>query len=181
MTLRVGIAGYGTIGGAVARALDDGLDGLALEAITTRRPEHAQQKMEALRHPVPVVPVDELAERCDVVVDSAPKAAFESLALPVLRAGRTLVTVSGAALLAHPEAVELAETHGGRIVLASGAILGLDALRAAAVGHNPTGHHGDAEAASLSRGRASPHRPRHRSQRNQRGRESFLRHRARRS
>jgi len=42
--------------------------------------------------------------------------------------------VSGAALLVASDLVELARENGGRIVLASGAILGLDALRAAAEG-----------------------------------------------
>jgi aspartate dehydrogenase len=44
------------------------------------------------------------------------------------------LTVSGAALLDAPELVELAERNGGKIILATGALLGLDAVRAAAEG-----------------------------------------------
>ena len=53
---------------------------------------------------------------------------------PALRAGRTVVTVSAAALIEHMQVVDLARAHGGRIVLATGALLGFDAVRAAAKG-----------------------------------------------
>jgi aspartate dehydrogenase len=45
-----------------------------------------------------------------------------------------LVTVSGSAILERPDLVDLAKGGGGRIILASGALLGLDAVRAAAEG-----------------------------------------------
>src|SRR5258708_29285977 len=49
-------------------------------------------------------------------------------------AGRVMVTVSAAALIEHMELVERAQANGGRIVIATGALLGLDAVRAAAKG-----------------------------------------------
>jgi aspartate dehydrogenase len=57
-----------------------------------------------------------------------------SIAVPVLEAGRTLVTVSAAAILQHPEIIDLGRRHHARIVLATGALLGFDAVRAAALG-----------------------------------------------
>jgi aspartate dehydrogenase len=75
-----------------------------------------------------------LARLSDVVVECVPKDAFMSIARPALEAGRMLVTVSAAGILAHPEAVDLAKARGGRIILATGALLGLDAVRAAAEG-----------------------------------------------
>jgi aspartate dehydrogenase len=132
--LRVGIVGFGTIGAAVARALDAGIDGLALVGVHTRTPAKALATLAGFAHPVPVVALTELVECADVIVDCAPVAGFARLAQAALGAGRTLVTVSGAALLDHAEFVDLARARGGRIILASGAILGLDALRAAALG-----------------------------------------------
>ena len=41
------------------------------------------------------------------------------------------MTVSGAGLLQHPDVVDAARSGGARIVLATGALLGLDAVRAA--------------------------------------------------
>jgi len=132
--VKVGIAGFGTIGREVGRALDRGVETLVLEAVCSHSRDKALAAMEGFAKPVDVVPPDELARRSDVVVECVPKEAFLDIAAPALRAGRTLVTVSAAALLDHPEMVDLAGRHGGRIILATGALLGLDAVRAAAEG-----------------------------------------------
>lgn len=136
--MKVGIAGFGTIGAKVGRALDaagpSGLDGLTLEAVTGREAEKTRAAVAALARPVEVVTPEELARRCDVVVECVPTAAFLSIAEPTLKAGRTLLTVSAAAILAHPEIVALAKAHNAQIILATGALLGLDAVRAAAQG-----------------------------------------------
>src|SRR5690606_19621609 len=102
------------------------------EAVASGRTEKAQAALAAFREPAPVISAAELASRCDIIVDCAPTSAFCAIAEPALRAGKVLVTVSGAALLQHPEIIDLARAHGGRIILATGALLGLDAVRAAA-------------------------------------------------
>lgn len=132
--MKIGIAGFGTIGRPVAAALDKGIEGMTLAAVCSRDAEKAQRNMDGLSAPVPVVGPDELAEMCDVVVECVPKAAFREIAEPVLRAGKTLLTVSGAGLLVHPDLVDRARDTGSQIVLATGALLGLDAVRAAAEG-----------------------------------------------
>ncbi len=132
--MKVGIAGFGTIGKPVAAALDRGIDGLELAAICSRDQDKARRNMEGLSAPVPVVGPQELAEMCDIVVECVPKAAFRDIAEPALKAGRIFITVSGAGLLIHPDVVEIARQHGAQIILATGALLGLDAVRAAAEG-----------------------------------------------
>lgn len=132
--MKVGIAGFGTIGRPVARALDAGIEGLELEAICARDRDKARRNMVGLSREVPLRTSAELTETCDVIVECVPKAAFMEIAEPALRAGRLFVTVSGAGILAHPEVVDLAREHGARIILATGALLGLDAVRAAAEG-----------------------------------------------
>ena len=132
--MEVGIAGLGTIGTAVARALDGGIDGLRLAAIATRTREKALARMEEFSRPVPILTLQELAKRVNVVVECVPTAAFTEVALPALEAGCILITVSGGALMQHLDLVELAKRSGGRIILATGALLGLDAIRAAAEG-----------------------------------------------
>ncbi|AUN33314.1 aspartate dehydrogenase [Niveispirillum cyanobacteriorum] len=134
MVLRVGIAGYGTIGAAVGRALDAGMEGLTLTAVTSGDAAKARTRMAELKAQVPVVDAATLAELCDIIVECAPTAAFADIALPALARGRTLVTVSGAALLQRPDIIDAAGAHGGRIILATGALLGFDAVRAAAEG-----------------------------------------------
>jgi len=132
--MTVGIAGLGTIGGKVADVLDQGIPGLRLVAVHTRTESTALEHMRSYKNKVALVTADELAEQADIIVDCVPKQGFRAVVEPGLKAGRTIVTVSGAALLANEDLIDLAEKHGGRLILASGALLGLDAIRAAAEG-----------------------------------------------
>ncbi len=132
--LRVGIGGLGTVGYAVAKRLDQGIDGLRLEAVSARDVERAKKRVASFSAPVDVQPLEQLAESCDVVVESAPAAVFHRLAEPAVQAGRVLVPISVGALLEHWSLVNLAESSGARIIVPSGALLGLDAVRAAAEG-----------------------------------------------
>src|SRR6185503_14497135 len=134
MTLRTAIAGLGTIGLPVARALDRGIPGLSLVAVVSRRRDVAEQRLAAAGIKIPVVSMGEMVEMADLVVECAPAKEFRSIAESVLKAGRVLVTVSGAALLENFDLVELAQRHNGRITLVTGALLGLDAVRAAVEG-----------------------------------------------
>lgn len=131
---KIGIAGFGTIGRVVARHIEDSALPLTLTAVSAGDRARAQAAMARLKQPVPIVDTAGLVAACDVIVDSAPTAAFRDIAEATLRAGKTLVTVSGAALMQWPEAADLGRAHGGRLILATGALLGLDAVRAAAVG-----------------------------------------------
>jgi aspartate dehydrogenase len=133
--LKVGVAGLGTIGLHVARVLDaGGIDGLQLAAVCSRSKDKAEQSVANFRNPPPVTDSQGLAEICDIVVECVPKAAFLDTATHAMRNGCTLVTVSGAAIIANLHIIEAAKKNGARIVLATGAILGLDAIRAAAEG-----------------------------------------------
>lgn len=133
--LRLGIAGLGTIGLAVARHADKGnIEGMTLTAISSGSREKAEARMSDFSRPAPVVDIDELAETCDVVVECAPARHFADIARATLTRGRILMTVSVGALLGQFELVDLARHHGGRIMVPTGALLGLDVMRAAAVG-----------------------------------------------
>tara|TARA_R110000787_G_scaffold9866_1_gene34086 strand:+ start:792 stop:1592 length:801 start_codon:yes stop_codon:yes gene_type:complete len=132
--VKVGIAGFGTIGKVIGRALDNGIDGLELEAVCSGDRAKAAANMKDYKRPVDVVDAEEVARRCDIIAECVPKAVFMDIAEPALKAGKVLVTVSGAGILVHPEVIDLAKEHGGRLILATGALLGLDAVRAAAEG-----------------------------------------------
>ena len=132
--LRVGIGGLGTVGLPVAKWLDGGVEGLTLSAVSAADRERAQERITGLKTSVPVVGLDELAEHADVVLESAPPERFLEIAEPAIRAGRVLVPLSVTSLLEHMDLIELARETGARIVVPTGAILGLDAVRAAALG-----------------------------------------------
>ena len=64
-----------------------------------------------------------------------PTAAFRAVVEPLLAAGKTVITVSGAALLDHLDLADVAAEGGGQMILATGAIVGLDAIKAARLGN----------------------------------------------
>ncbi|HEX3413741.1 MAG TPA: aspartate dehydrogenase, partial [Stellaceae bacterium] len=134
MTLRVAIGGFGAIGKVVARRLDQGIEGLVLAAVAARDVTRAEAAVAGFMRLVPVVPLLRLWENADVIVECAPAAVLRELAEPALRNGRIVMVLSCGALLDNFDLVELARRNGGRILVPSGALLGLDAVTAAAEG-----------------------------------------------
>jgi aspartate dehydrogenase len=134
MTLRVAIGGFGAIGKVVAQRLDHGIEGLELTAVSARDRERAETAMAGFARNVRVVPLPRLGEMADVVVECAPAAVLRELAEPALERGRTVMVLSCGALLDNFDLVDLARREGGRILVPTGALLGLDAVVAAAEG-----------------------------------------------
>jgi aspartate dehydrogenase len=132
--LTVGLGGFGAIGGALTRRLERGLPGLRLVAVSARDVARAERRLADMGAAVPVTPLAELAALADIVVECAPAAVFRTVAEPAIEAGRIFVPVSVGQLLEHVDLIGLAETSGARIVVPTGALLGLDAVRAAAEG-----------------------------------------------
>jgi aspartate dehydrogenase len=75
-----------------------------------------------------------LAETCDVIVEGLPPAEFRNFAEPAIDRGRIFVPLSVGKLLENWDLVERARERGARILVPTGALLGLDAVRAAAEG-----------------------------------------------
>ena len=130
----VAIAGLGTIGRKVALWLRDQKDGFRLSAICTGDEAKAAAWLAEARLEVPVVSATELPRHADIIVEAAPASAFTAIVRPALEAGRTVMVLSSSALLLHDDLVALARAKGGRIIVPTGALLGLDAVVAAAEG-----------------------------------------------
>lgn len=133
MTLSVAIAGLGAIGLPLARALDDGVEGLELVAVAARDHAKAKANLARFRRPPSVTDFDGLAI-ADIVVEAAPAAVFEAIARPAIEAGCTLIAASAGALLPRMHLLARAKATGARVIVPTGALLGLDAVRAAAEG-----------------------------------------------
>ena len=129
----VAIAGYGSIGRSVARALRAGIPGLSLAAIATRRPDAVQAAVDADGLGAAVVGLDELHLVADLVVECTAGALLPRIARPMLEAGKEIIVLSAGALLLNPDLIDTAERHGGRITVPTGALLGLDVVGAAAL------------------------------------------------
>ena len=132
--LRVAIAGLGPIGRRVAEALDRGIDGLALVAVSVQNHEKHQSWLADLTSTPAVLPIDALSEVADIVIECAPGKLVRSIVEPFVTSGKTAVVLSAGALLEHEDLIELAKRNGGQIVVPTGALIGLDAVTAAAVG-----------------------------------------------
>ena len=133
--MRVAIAGLGNVGSTVAPRLAAGeIPQVQLTAVCDIDSEKARQVCEGLEPRPKVVPLVELPEHADVIVECAVYEAFADIARVALEAGKTLVAVSAGALGANLDLIELAEKHGGIIRISSGALPGLDLIRSAREG-----------------------------------------------
>lgn len=131
----VAIAGLGAIGLELARRIDAELPDFELVAVSARDRERAAERLAESDLTVPVLPLTDLAGIADIVIECAPREVFEELAESVLKAGRELIALSAGVVLTRPELIEVAREHGGRITVPTGALLGLDAVGAAAEGN----------------------------------------------
>jgi aspartate dehydrogenase len=132
--LRVAVAGLGAIGLKLAEELDRGIPGCVLAAVSANDRDKAAKRLAHLARAVPVVALDELEPSADIVVECAPAKLLPAIAEPFLRAGKTVIVLSAGAILTNEYLVGLARQHGGQIVVPTGALLGLDAVTAAAEG-----------------------------------------------
>jgi aspartate dehydrogenase len=132
--IRVAIAGLGTIGRVVARRLADGMPGLSLACAAARDRVKARAWLDQQGITCPLVELDAFPAHADLAVECAPSALLPQICTPMLEAGKTVMVLSAGALLPRPELVQLAKDCGGQIVVPTGALLGLDAVTAAAEG-----------------------------------------------
>src|SRR5260370_12243689 len=114
--LRIGIAGLGTIGRALARRLADGVPGLTLSCAAARDEETARGWLDEEGIEAPIVALEEFPEHADLAVECAPAKIIEQVCRPMLTAGKQVMVLSCGALLPRPELLELAKAHGGRIL-----------------------------------------------------------------
>lgn len=140
-SMRVAIAGLGAVGLPVARELFRGsIPGMSLAAVSASTEASARSKAaSAGLTDVAVLTASELAAHADVVVEALPPSLFLDVAQPTLAAGKTLLVLSVTQLLLEYEVLQqLAASSGGRILVPSGALCGLDAVKAATEGGNVT-------------------------------------------
>lgn len=133
--VRVAIAGLGAIGQSLAQSLASStVPGVELVAVSAKNHDKAQAFVQTLAHPVPVLRIDELEPRADLVVECAPAALLSDIVTPFMKAGKQAIVLSVGALLFQDHLREVASVHGGTIMVPTGALLGLDAVIAAAEG-----------------------------------------------
>jgi aspartate dehydrogenase len=133
--INVAIVGLGAIGQTLVRALAGGtIPGVALAGVAVRDEAKGRATLRSLGIDVPICEPRRLPEIADYIVECAPAAVFDHVVRPLLDAGKRVIVLSVGAILSHPDLIDLARTRGGQIIVPTGALLGLDAVCAAAEG-----------------------------------------------
>jgi aspartate dehydrogenase len=132
--LKVGLAGLGAVGLDVARRIEAGIPGLVLAAVSVRDEQKARRNLPQAGSKIPIVAADALVLSCDVVVECLPPAMFRAIASSVIERGKVFMPLSVGQLLENWDLVARAKQTGARILVPTGALIGLDAVRAAAEG-----------------------------------------------
>jgi aspartate dehydrogenase len=134
-TLRVAIAGLGAIGKSIAKTLaNEGVPGVVLAAVSAKDRVKAQHFVDTLGTHIPVVAISELEPLADLIIECAPAALLPEIVGPFLKAKKQAVVLSVGGLLFHDDLIAQAKQEGGIIHVPTGALIGLDAMIAAAEG-----------------------------------------------
>lgn len=125
----VGLAGLGSLGQEIVRGLQAGIPGLKLAAVANLNPGRAQAILSGCNESPQRVSLSELA-KADIVIEALPAEFFDDVAIPAIESGKIFMPCSVGALLTRLPLIEKAKETGARIVVPTGAIAGLDAVRA---------------------------------------------------
>ena len=136
LPLKLAIGGLGTIGMAIATRINAGdLPGIEVLAVSARDAAKARANLARLKRQPLLVPLAELAEHADIVLECVPARHFVEIAEPAVAKGRIFMPLSVGQLLTNMHLVEKAKETGARILVPTGALLGLDAVRAVSEGN----------------------------------------------
>jgi aspartate dehydrogenase len=132
--LKIGLLGVGAIGGTIATALDQRQVDAAIVALSDQDCARAKQLSSELSAHPPVLPVEEMIDRCELAVEAASQAALSEFVPKALARGRDMLIMSVGGLLGREEWFRQADAKGCRIYVPSGAIAGLDGIKSASIG-----------------------------------------------
>ncbi len=132
--LKIGLLGVGAIGKTIATALDQKQVDASLVALSDQDCARAKQLSSELSTHPPVLPVEEMIDRCELAVEAASQAALSDFVPKALAHGRDMLIMSVGGLLGRDEWFREANAKGCRIYVPSGAIAGLDGIKSASIG-----------------------------------------------
>ena len=122
MSIKVGIAGMGAIGSAVARALTKGIEGYTLHAASDITPSD--------EFDIPYMDFDPLCQECDLIIEALSPNAVPELIENVNRHEKDMILISSCTAVLYPEILSRNKNKKGRIIIPSGALTSLDGVSA---------------------------------------------------
>lgn len=131
MTLRLGLAGCGNIGAELCRAVLRGGIDARVAALFDVDSSVAESLRDALELDAAVGDLDACAAASDLLVEAAAPAAVEPVVRASIRHGCDCLVMSVGGVLQRPELLDEARAAGIAVRLPSGALAGLDGIRAA--------------------------------------------------
>ena len=133
--MRIGLLGCGNIGGILAEAIDNGEVSCSLVAVFDQDIQRARKLADSLdRKPDVADSFEGLLQDTDLVVEAASQEAVKAYGTKTLESGKDLLIMSVGALTDEGllnDLMQIINKTGRRIYIPSGAIAGLDGIKAA--------------------------------------------------
>ena len=130
--IKVALGGFGNVARQLVGAVHSRPElRLEIAAVAARDVEAARARAREIGLNVPVVGAERLPEFSRVIVECATYDGFRAVVEPAVRVGAHVVCVSVGALGVNTDLIDLAAEHGATIQIGSGALPGLDIVRAA--------------------------------------------------
>ncbi|HTY44966.1 MAG TPA: aspartate dehydrogenase [Patescibacteria group bacterium] len=136
-TIKIGIAGCGAIGSSLAKYIAEYFParGALCGVYDTDNARAALLAKACGRSRLAVASLEALIARSDLIIEAAAAGAAYAIAEKTLRASRDIMIMSvGGIIEGYKELIALAQERGCRIFIPSGAVCGLDGLKACACG-----------------------------------------------
>lgn len=132
--LKIGIVGCGVIGSAIARAIvKDFTKDASLVAICDIDKDKAENLKKELGRKIEVYPLDKLIGLSDFVIEAASAEVSADITEKAIAKKRAVLVMSVGGLLGREDIFQKAQNRGVCLHFPSGAICGLDGLKAAAI------------------------------------------------
>lgn len=133
--LKIGVIGCGAIGSSLAKVIVRGLTRqaklVALYDVDIKKAQRLSKSISKTRD-LAALGQGQLIKRSDLVIECASSACSWDIARVVLSKGRDIMIMSTGGIAGHfTQLSVLAKTHNCRVYIPSGAICGIDALKAA--------------------------------------------------
>ena len=132
---KIGIIGCGAIGSEIAKACEGVLKGsLVLGAICDADSHRTTNLNNLLKEKAAVMDIEQLIRGSDIVVEAASASISANILESCIKAGKTCLVMSVGGLVGREVLLEHAESKGVKVFIPSGALCGIDGLKAASMG-----------------------------------------------